>query len=93
MIEENLEKPKKLPLRVLREKAGLTRPQVKTLIGVSERRQADWEGGAAMPSMENAAALARLYKVSLKTIYRIMGIDVTGIPDDERERSPSRKNN
>ncbi|MEG3439898.1 helix-turn-helix transcriptional regulator [Pannus brasiliensis CCIBt3594] len=72
----------KSPLRQLRERLGLTRPQVKQVIGVSERRQADWEDGSALPSMENAAQLARLYSVSLKTIYQAVGIDVSGIPDD-----------
>ncbi len=69
-------------MRQLREQAGLTRPQVKQLIGVSERRQADWESGKAMPSIENIVALARLYKVSLKTICRSLSIDVTDVPDD-----------
>lgn len=79
----NVEKTKeKSQLRQLREGLGLTRPQVKQAINVSERRQADWEDGKALPSMENAAQLARLYKVSLKTIYRSVGVDTSGIPDD-----------
>lgn len=83
MIEENLPQQEKTPLRVLREEAGLTRPQVKQYIGVSERRQADWESGKAMPSCENAAAMARLYGVSLKTMFKFLGIDVSRIPDDQ----------
>ena len=75
----NLEKS---PLRLLRENAGLTRPQVKQHTGVSERRQADWESGEAMPNPENLIALARLYKVSLKTICISVGLDVSGVPDD-----------
>lgn len=85
MIDQNPpEKPEKekLPLRILREQAQLTRPQVRQLIGVSERRQADWENGEAMPSAENLVALARLYKVSLKRLCTMMGIDVAGVPDD-----------
>ena len=69
-------------MRQLREQAGLTRPQVKQIIGVSERRQADWESGIAMPSIENIVAMASLYKVSLKTMCRFLDIDVTGVPDD-----------
>lgn len=83
MIEEENQKQDKSPLRLLREQAQLTRPQVKQFIGVSERRQADWEAGLAMPSAENIASLARLYQVSLKTMYGTIGIDVSGIPDDE----------
>ena len=44
-VEENLQEKEKSPLRLLREQAGLTRPQVKQHIGVSERMQADWESG------------------------------------------------
>jgi transcriptional regulator with XRE-family HTH domain len=82
MIEENNEQEKSA-LRTLRELAGLTRPQVKGFIGVSERRQADWESGEAMPSLGNFLALARLYKVSLKALAKSMRLDVSGIPDDE----------
>ena len=81
-MEENSTNREKSPLRQLREQAGLTRPQVKQLIGVSERRQADWESGIAMPSIENIVAMSRLYKVSLKTICKSLGIDVTNVPDD-----------
>ncbi|MBD2416076.1 helix-turn-helix domain-containing protein [Nostoc sp. FACHB-87] len=83
MIEDNQQEQEKSPLRLLREEAGLTRPQVKQIIGVSERRQADWESGKAMPSAENIASLCRLYKVSLKTMFKSLGIDVSGIPNDE----------
>lgn len=82
MIEENNQEDKSA-LRTYRELAGLTRPQVKGFIGVSERRQADWESGHAMPSLENFLALARLYNVSLKALARSMRLDVSGIPDDE----------
>ncbi|MBD2167112.1 helix-turn-helix domain-containing protein [Calothrix membranacea FACHB-236] len=82
MIEENHAKQDKSPLRLLREQAGLTRPEVKQLIGVSERRQADWESGKAMPSVENVVALCRLYKVSMKTMCKSLGIDTTGVPND-----------
>ena len=85
-MSENSLNNSKSPLRLLREQAGLTRPQVKQLINVSERRQADWESGIAMPSIENVVALARLYKVSLKTICRSLDIDVTEVPDDVLSR-------
>lgn len=82
MIEDNQQEQEKSPLRLLREESGLTRPQVKQRIGVSERRQADWESGKAMPSAENIASLCRLYKVSLKTMFKSLGVDVSAIPDD-----------
>lgn len=79
MVEENQDK---FPLRQLREKNQLTQYQLRQLIGVSERRLSDWENGKAKPSLENAVALARVYRVSLKVICRYCGIDVTGVPDD-----------
>lgn len=72
----------KHPLRLLREERGLSRPQVKQLIGISERRQADWESGKAMPSIENIVALCKLYDVSLKKMCSFLGLDTTEIPDD-----------
>ena len=81
MIEKKSLKEKS-PLRKLREEAGYTRPQVKSFIGISERMQADWENGKSIPTAENFIALAKLYKVSLKTIFSICGLDVSGIPDD-----------
>lgn len=80
MVEENQDK---FPLRQLREKNQLTQYQLRQLIGVSERRLSDWENGKAKPSLENAVALARVYRVSLKVICRYCGIDVTGVPDDQ----------
>lgn len=79
---EQKQEGRKTLIRTLREQKGLTRPQVRNTIGVSERRQADWENGNAKPDLENLAALARFYGVSLKTILEGLGIDVSGIPDD-----------
>jgi transcriptional regulator with XRE-family HTH domain len=84
--EENHQQQEKSPLRLLREQAGLTRPQVKQRIGISERRQADWESGKALPSAENIAALCRMYSVSLKTMFQALGVNVSGIPDDLSDR-------
>lgn len=93
IMEENSQEKEKSPLRLLREQAGLTRPQVKQHIGVSERMQADWESGKSMPTVENVAALANLYQVSLKTMFELLGLDVTKIPDDLPSRDPSPKDN
>jgi transcriptional regulator with XRE-family HTH domain len=93
IMEENSPEKEKSPLRLLREQAGLTRPQVKQHIGVSERMQADWESGKSMPTVENVAALANLYQVSLKTMFELLGLDVTKIPDDLPSRSQGRSDN
>lgn len=81
-IMESNELPGKTPLRQLREAAGLTRPQVRDRIGVSERMQADWENGTSIPSTEKMLSLAKLYGVSFKTIYKCFGFDVSDVPDD-----------
>jgi len=83
--EQGLPDFRRSPLRLLRESFGYTRPQVKEFIGVSERRQADWESGDALPSLENAVALARLYHLSLKQICRFLGVDVSDVPDDKED--------
>ncbi len=85
MIEENQDKQEKSLLRQLREQNQLTQFQLRLQIGVSERRFSDWENGRAKPSLENAVALARVYRVSLKVICHYCGIDVTGVPDDEAQ--------
>jgi DNA-binding XRE family transcriptional regulator len=82
MTKETEQDSEKSPLRQLREKAGLTRPQVRDIIGVSERRQADWETGKAMPNAENIAALCRLYQIPLKKMFKSLGVDVSHIPND-----------
>ena len=63
-------------MRQLREQNQLTQFQLRLLIGVSERRVSDWENGNAKPNLENAVALARAYKVSLK-VNGELGVRVT----------------
>ena len=84
MIKENHQEnqEEKSPLRLLREQAKLTQFQLRQRIGVSERRLSDWENRRALPNLENAAALAKTLRVSLKQLYIALGIDVTGVPDD-----------
>ncbi len=72
----------KTPLRLLRERAGLTQPELGRQVGVSDRNIRDWENGSSMPRIDRAAALARVLKISLKDLCRALGVDVSGIPDD-----------
>ncbi len=73
----------KSELRFLREAAELTRSELGRRIGVSERQIYDWENGIKLPRIDRAVALARELGVSLQTMCRAIGIDVTGIPDEE----------
>jgi transcriptional regulator with XRE-family HTH domain len=73
----------KSDLRLLREAAELTRSELGRRIGVSERQIYDWENGIKLPRIDRAVALARELGVSLQTMCRAIGIDVTGLPDEE----------
>ena len=73
-----------ISLRFLRENANLTQFELRKLIGVSERRLSDWENGKSKPNLENAVALARTFQVSIRTICQLCGVDVTGVPNEEK---------
>jgi transcriptional regulator with XRE-family HTH domain len=70
-------------LKVLRENANLTQPELSRRMGVGIRIIGDWERGEAIPRFDRAISLAKELGVSLKTIARSFGLDVKGIPDDE----------
>jgi transcriptional regulator with XRE-family HTH domain len=71
---------RKSPLRLLREAAELTRTELGRRIGVTERQIYDWENGIKLPRVDRAVALARELGVSIETVCRALGIDVTGLP-------------
>lgn len=75
-------------LRLLREAAGLTRPELGKRVGVSDRQVYDWENGLKLPRIDRAAALARELEVTLKTLCQAMGIGVEGIPDIAKDFKP-----
>jgi DNA-binding XRE family transcriptional regulator len=76
-------KKEKTPVRVFREELGLTRVELGRRIGLSERSLADIELGNSTPKLETVVALARECKKSLKVMVNALGIDVSGIPDDD----------
>ena len=73
----------KSELRRLREAAQLKRTELGRRIWVSERQIYDWENGIKLPRIDRAVALARELGVSLQTVCKAIGIDVTGVPDKE----------
>ena len=77
--ESNDEQP---DLKMLRERAGLTQPQLSQKLGVGIRIIGDWESGRKTPRLDNALALARELGVSLKTLASSMRMDVEDMPDD-----------
>lgn len=73
----------KSELRLLREAVQLTRSELGRRIGVSERQIYDWENGIKLPRIDRAVALARELGVTIQTVCSAIGLDVTGIPDEE----------
>lgn len=77
---ENLEVP---TLKALIEAAGTTQRQLSKEIDVAEVTLNTWVAGKKMPRFDNAIALARQLGVPLKVLARSIGIDVSGVPDDD----------
>lgn len=69
-------------LKTLRESADLTQPQLSQRLGVGIRIIGDWESGRKMPRFDNAIALARELRTSLKELAKSMRMDVNSVPDD-----------
>ena len=49
----------------LRKKQGLSQQEVATALGVSRQTVSNWEAGQGAPALDKAAALARLYHVTV----------------------------
>ncbi|MBD2127682.1 helix-turn-helix domain-containing protein [Microcoleus sp. ZQ-A2] len=80
-----LEKPSqdKPTLKALRESVNLTQPELSRRINVGIRIIGDWESGRKIPRFDNAVALAGELGVSLRVLAKVMGLDVSKIPNDE----------
>jgi Predicted transcriptional regulators len=74
----------KTTLKVLRENANLTQPELSQRMGVGIRIIGDWERGAAIPRFDRAISLAKELGVSLKAIARSFNLDVEDILDDNQ---------
>ena len=70
------------PLKSLREAAGLTQPELSQRIKVGIRIIGHWEKRTKIPRFDNAIALSRELRVSLKTLARSIGLDSSAVPDD-----------
>lgn len=46
-------------IRVAREKRGLSRPQLASLVGVGRGAVSDWENAATLPSLGNLGAICK----------------------------------
>lgn len=72
MISENL--------YTLRKGKKLSQEQVAEAIGVSRQAVAKWENGEAVPDLTNAAALARLFDVTLDELVEFDSAAACGLP-------------
>ncbi|CCQ55017.1 hypothetical protein CWATWH0005_2113 [Crocosphaera watsonii WH 0005] len=52
-------------------------------MGCSVKSVQGWDNARQMPKIDNAAKLARIYKVSLPKLFESFDIDLTDIPHDE----------
>jgi len=75
----------KSKFRLLREDAGLTLAELGRQIGVSERNAWDWERGLSIPRLDRAIALAKVLKVPLVELCRVMGMEVEDLPNPQAE--------
>lgn len=73
-------------LKVLREAAGLTQPELSQRMNCGIRIIGDWENGRRVPRFDNAILLARELGVSLKELARAMELDVSDIEDDAQKK-------
>jgi DNA-binding XRE family transcriptional regulator len=79
----NQEPPQEPTLKNLIEAAGTTQRQICKDIGIAEVTINTWVAGKKVPRFDNAIALARELRVSLKTLAKAMRLDVSDIPDDD----------
>ena len=66
-------------LTMLRKLNGYSQEQVAEKIGISRQAYAKWESGATIPDIDRAAALARVYGVTLDGLMKTETVDGVGI--------------
>lgn len=70
-------------LKNLLSKADITQQELAKRIQVSVSLIGFYVAGKKNPGFDKAIAMAKELNVSLKTLAKAMGYDVTGIPNDE----------
>ncbi|PSF33640.1 XRE family transcriptional regulator [Aphanothece hegewaldii CCALA 016] len=71
------------PLKVLIEQAGYTQKDFASRMGMAYSAIKYYVAGQRMPSASVLADMCRVLNKSPKTVMKALGIDITGIPDDE----------
>ncbi len=65
-------------IRALRQRKGLTQEQVSTCLGVSYQAVSKWETGANTPDIALLQALAKLFDVTIDTLF---SLDAPPLPE------------
>lgn len=76
-------------LKALRENLDISQEELGRRLDRSFRTISDWETGKKVPRFDNALALAKELRVSLRTLARAMKFNVDGIPSDDSESNQS----
>ena len=69
-------------LNELLKERNLTQQQLADRLGVKQPVVAQWCSSQSNPKASTLVRLARELQISLRMLFRYLGEDVTGIPDD-----------
>jgi transcriptional regulator with XRE-family HTH domain len=75
-------------LRELRELRGYSQESLASRMGITRLAYMRYEQGLAEPKISNFIAMARELDVSMKTLAKLMGFDVSSVPDDLPDLKP-----
>ncbi|MFM6190866.1 MAG: helix-turn-helix domain-containing protein [Planktothrix sp.] len=76
---EKVEKP---TLKKLIANAGTTQRELSEKTGIKEVTLNSWVAGKKTPRLDNAVVVAKALGVSLKALSESLGLDTSGLPDD-----------
>ncbi|MDY7015724.1 MAG: helix-turn-helix transcriptional regulator [Cyanobacteriota bacterium] len=71
-----------LTLDALLQSAGLSQEQLAVKIGLTRSTIYNWKSGKKVPRLDHLLLMAKELNVSLKTLSKVLGYDVSGVPDD-----------
>lgn len=77
------EKQERITLKALRERVGITQRELARRTDNTVSAIGYWEAGKKLPSLPNAISIAKELGISLKQLSFSLGLDTTGVPDDE----------
>lgn len=77
------EKGEERPLKILIEEAGFTQKSFAQAVGLNYSTVKFYVAQQKTPGVDVLANMCRTLKMSPKTVLKALGIDITGIPNDE----------